>query len=274
MTKPFGALSPGRLASVLAGMGADGAEVVVRDGQTVTPGEPGRLREVAAELSRHGLTLGVVTTDLVRADATADAVLGGCADLGVPLVRLGWWRYDAAAGYQRILAGARRDLAGLAGLGRRHGVRLALQLHHGTIHPSAAHALRLTEELAVYLDPGNQAMEGSEHLPLSLDLLGDRVACVGVKNAAWRGPGLAWQPLADGGVVDWPATLRTLHERGYAGPLSLHAHYPTTDPVAAAGRDLAHLRATRKAERSVAIVAGGNQGAQAPGDEETKCSSI
>ena len=244
MTRPFGALTPGRLASALAGMGADGAEVVVRDGQTVPPAEPGRLREVATELTRHGLTLGVVTTDLVRADATADAVLGVCADLGVPLVRLGWWRYDAAAGYQRILDVARRDLAGLAGLGRRHGVRLALQLHHGTIHPSAAYALRLTGELAVYLDPGNQAMEGSEHLPMSLDLLGDRVACVGVKNAAWRGTGPAWQPLADeGGVVDWPATLRTLHGRGYAGPLSLHAHYPSTDPVADVGRDLAHLRA-------------------------------
>jgi sugar phosphate isomerase/epimerase len=243
MTKPFGALPAGRLAATLAALGADGAELVVRDGQTVTPGEPTRIKDVATELTRHGLQLGVVTTDLVRADDTADTILGVCAELGVPLVRLGWWRYDAALGYQRVLDTARRDLAALAGLGRRHGVRLALQLHHGTIHPSAAHALRLTEELPVYLDPGNQAMEGSEQLPMSLDLLGDRIACVGVKNAAWRGTGLAWQPLADGGgVVDWLATLGTLRERGHAGPLSLHAHYPTADPVADVGRDLAHLR--------------------------------
>lgn len=242
MTKPFGALPPGRLAETLAGLGADGAELVVRDGQTVTPTAPAGLRTAAEELSRHGLKLGVVTTDLVEPDATADTILGICADLGVPLVRLGWWRYDPAAGYHRILDRARRDLAGLAGLGRRHGVRLALQVHHGTIHPSAAHALRLSEELAIYLDPGNQAMEGSEHLPMSLDLLGDRVACVGVKNAAWREDRLAWQPLADGGVVNWDATLETLRERGYAGPLSLHAHYPTTDPVADVGRDLAYLK--------------------------------
>lgn len=242
MTKPFGALPPGRLAETLAALGADGAELVVRDGQTVAPAEPARLRAVAAELTRHGLRLGVVTTDLVEADATADGILGVCAELGVPLVRLGWWRYDAGAGYHHILDRARRELAALAGLGRRHGVRLALQLHHGTIHPSAAHALRLTEELAVYLDPGNQAMEGSEQLPMSLDLLGDRVACVGVKNVAWRDTGPDWQPLADGGVVDWPATLRTLRARGYAGPLALHAHYPTADPVADVGRDLAHLR--------------------------------
>jgi sugar phosphate isomerase/epimerase len=242
MTKPFGAMSPGRLAETLAVIGADGAELVVRDGQTVTPAEPARLRETAAELTRHGLHLGVVTTDLVEADDTADAILGSCADLGVPLVRLGWWRYDAATGYHRILDRARHDLAGLAGLGRRHGVRLALQLHHGTIHPSAAHALRLTEELAIYLDPGNQAMEGSEQLPMSLDLLGDRVACVGVKNAAWRDNRLAWQPLADGGVVDWDTTLCTLRRRGYPGPLSLHAHYPSADPAANLRRDLAYLR--------------------------------
>lgn len=243
MTKPFGALSPGRLAGTLAALGADGAELVVREGQTVTPAEPARLRAVAAELTRHGLSLDVVTTDLVRADGTAEEILGVCADLGVPLIRLGWWRYDAAEGYHHLLDRARRDLAALAGLGRRHGVRLALQLHHGTIHPSAAHALRLTEELAVYLDPGNQAMEGSEQLPMSLDLLGDRVACVGVKNAAWRDTGPAWQPLADGGMVDWPATLGTLRARGYAGPLALHAHYPMADPVAEVGRDLTHLRA-------------------------------
>jgi len=242
MTKPFGALSPGRLAETLATLGADGAELVVRDGQTVTPAGPARLREVAAELTRHGLRLGVVTTDLVEADDTADAILGGCAELGVPLVRLGWWRYDAAEGYHHIQDRARRDLAALAGLGRRHGVRLALQLHHGTIHPSAAHALRLTEELDVYLDPGNQAMEGSEQLPMSLELLGDRVACVGVKNVAWRDTGPEWQPLADGGVVDWPTTLRSLRAHGYTGPLALHAHYPMTDPVAAVGRDLAYLR--------------------------------
>ncbi|GAA3341337.1 hypothetical protein GCM10020358_32280 [Amorphoplanes nipponensis] len=149
MTGPLGALSPGRLAEVLATLGADGAELVVRAGQTVTPDEPGRLRDAARELARHGLRLGVVTTDLVAADDTADRILGRCAELGVPLVRLGWWRYDAATGYQHTLNRARRALAGLAGLGRRHGVRLALQLHHGTIHPSAAHALRLTEELAV-----------------------------------------------------------------------------------------------------------------------------
>ncbi|AGZ43483.1 hypothetical protein AFR_26105 [Actinoplanes friuliensis DSM 7358] len=250
MTKPFGELEPGRLAEILGGMSADGGEVVVRDGQTVTPGEPQRLLEVAKEFARHGLGIDVVTTDLVRADATADRVFGVCAEAGVPLVRVGWWRYDAGLGYQRIAAEARRELAALAALARRHHLRIALQLHHGTIHPSAAHALRLTEELAVYADPGNQVMEGREDLAMSLDLLGDRVACVGVKNAAWLGERLGWQPLADGGVLEWPDILRTLHQRGYDGPLSLHAHYPMTDPGATVARDLRHLREAISLSRS------------------------
>jgi sugar phosphate isomerase/epimerase len=245
MTKPFGTLAPGPLAETLAAMRADGGEVVVRDGQAVTPAEPARLHDVAKEFARQGLDLGVVTTDLVRADDSADRILGVCAAVGAPLVRVGWWRYDPDQGYRSILERARRDLAALTRLARVHGVRLALQVHHGTIHPSAAHALRLADgldDLACYADPGNQAMEGGEDWRMSLDQLAGRVACVGVKNAAWNGTRLAWQPLADGGVVEWPQTLRALRERGHAVPLSLHAHYPTADPAAAVARDLRYLR--------------------------------
>ena len=242
MTKPFGALSPGALADLVATMPVDGAEIVVRDGQTVTPAKPAQLRNVAQEFDRHGLGMDIVTTDVVTADATADRLFGMCADLGVPLVRLGWWRYDRREGYQRLRDRARRDLAGLAELAARHGVRPALQLHHGTVHPSAAHALHLIPDgVAIYADPGNQAMEGSESWDLTLDQLGERLACVGVKNAAPRDGGLQWQPLADGGVVDWPAALRTLRERNMDVPLSVHAHYAGADE-ASVRRDVRFLR--------------------------------
>jgi sugar phosphate isomerase/epimerase len=164
-------------------------------------------------------------------------------------VRTGFYRYDPDLGYHRLRVDGHAGLARLARLAARHGVRVAVQLHHGTIHPSAAHALRLIgdlDDVLVYADPGNQAKEGSEDWRLCLDLLGDRLACVGVKTAAWRqGPDgweCHWVPLADGGVVPWPRIVPGLRERGYTGPMSLHAHYPMAEPMAALHRDLACLR--------------------------------
>lgn len=246
-TKPLGAVGATRLADDLAELGADGADLVVRDGQTVAPDDPRGIGSVAAKLAANGLALPVVTTDLIEGDDTAERVLGACAEAGVPLARTGFYRYDPALGYARCLERARRGLADLAAIADRHGVRLAVQLHHVTIHPSAAHALRLIGDLDVlcYADPGNQAKEGSEDWRLTLDLLGDRLACMGVKNAAWRHGPQGWEctfvPLADG-LVRWPEIISGLRERAYAGPLSLHVHYPTDDPLAVLRRDLDHLR--------------------------------
>jgi sugar phosphate isomerase/epimerase len=247
-TKAFGAVSATELADDLAGLGADGADLVVRDGQVVTPAEPRGIGAVARALERNGLRLEVVTTDLIDGDATAEGIVAACAEAGVPLVRAGFFRYDPALGYGACLESARRGLARLARVAADHGVRLAVQLHHGTIHPSAAHTRTLIGDLdavAFYADPGNQAKEGSEDWRLGLDIMGDRLACMGVKNAAWqRGPDgwtCDWVPLADG-VVPWSKIIAGLRERWYPGPLSLHIHYPTPDLLAALRKDLAQLR--------------------------------
>ncbi|MEV0385552.1 sugar phosphate isomerase/epimerase [Nonomuraea sp. NPDC050643] len=248
-TKPFGPIDAARLAEAVASVGADGADLLVREGQTVGPGDPGDIALVAAELQRRGLTLDVVTTDLLDTGPDAERIVAACAEAGAPLMRVGFYRYDPAVGYRRQVEECRAALARLTRLAARHGVRLALQLHHGTIHPSASLALALAgdlDDVRFYADPGNQAKEGSEAWALNADLLGDRMACMGVKNAVWRSTAdgwvCEWGPFADGGVVPWPEILPGLRARGYTGPLSLHVHYPAADPVAAVRRDLGHLR--------------------------------
>jgi sugar phosphate isomerase/epimerase len=247
-TKPFGAIGIPELAAGLATLrklGALGVDLVVRDGQAVTPSSVERLGPLRNTLARNDITLDVATTDLLAADAEADRVLGACAAEGIGLVRAGFYRYDPTLGYRRCLAEARPRLAGLAELAAGHGVRLAVQLHHGTIHPSAAHVSPLVDglDVAVYADPGNQVKEGGEDWRLCLDLLGDRLSCVGVKNAAWHGSTVGWTPLADG-VVDWSARLAELRARSYDGPLSLHVHYPTNDVVGTLRSELTYLLKT------------------------------
>lgn len=249
-TKPFGRRDVGSLADAVAATGAEGADLVVRDGQTVTPDEPYRIGTVARALDARGLGLDVVTTDFLDAtDERADHVLGACADAAVGLVRVGFYRYDPVRGYRAGFDDARRGLSALAELGAHHGVRVALQLHHGTVHPSAGLALPLLaglDEVAVYADPGNQAKEGSEDWRLNLDLLGDRVACIGVKNAAWRETPQGWrcefQPFTAGGVVPWPDIAAGLRDRDYTGMLSVHVHHEVPDVVDAVRQDIAHLR--------------------------------
>ena len=243
-TKPFGPVAPGLLADRLAELGVAGADLVVREGQAVDPARPNEIVTFAEALARHGMRLDVVTTDLLTPDATAERIFAACAEANVGLVRAGFYRYDPTLGHRRCLEDARCGLGGLAELAARHGIRLALQLHHGTVHTSAAHAMMVLEGLdgvAVYADPGNQTKEGSEDWRMNLDLLGDRLACMGVKNSAWRDDKCDWVPLADG-TISWREILAGLAERGFTGPLSLHVHYPTADPVATLRTELEHLR--------------------------------
>lgn len=250
LTKPFGSTSIDRVADRLASLGVDGTDLLVRAGQAVTPSTPEDIVAAARTLERAGLGLDIVTTDLTAAGPEAERIIASCAEAGVPLVRIGFYRYPGHGDYTTHLDDARRRLAGLVDLAAAHGVRPALQLHHGTLHISAAHALRLLEghgDVLVYADPGNQAKEGSEDMRLGLDMLGvERIGCVGVKNAVWqrgaRGWECDWQPLADGGVVNWPEILPLLLRRGYRGPLSLHVHYPFGSLERVLQRDVNHLR--------------------------------
>lgn len=253
-TKPFGPVAPGALADRLAELEIAGADLVVREGQAVDPARPGGIVTFAEALAGNGMSLDVVTTDLLATGPVAEKILAACAEANVGLVRAGFYRYDPARGHRRCLEDARRGLGGLAELATQHGVRLAIQLHHGTLHASAAHALMVLNglpDVAVYADPGNQTKEGGEDWRLNLDLLGDRLACLGVKNSAWHrgedGWRCDWVPLKDG-TISWREILAGLAERGFAGPFSLHVHYPTTDPVATLRAELDHLRSLSESD--------------------------
>jgi sugar phosphate isomerase/epimerase len=233
-----------------------GVDLLVRAGESpVGPDDPAGVVAAVRRFAAAGLSVGQLTTDLIEPSAQARDLFAACAESGVPLVRTGFYRYDGATGYRPLLAEARRRLGGLAELAAACGVHLVVPLHHTTIHPSGALAAALVDGLdgvGLLADPGNQAKEGSEDHRLTLDLIGDRLACVGVKNAAWRraetGWECEWTPLADG-VVHWPEVLAELAGRGFRGPYTLHLFYPCADVPAAIRRDLSHLRTLLTAAR-------------------------
>jgi len=245
------------IADRTAALGFEGVDLLVRKGHAVDPERPEGVTAASRAFAQRRLTLKMVTTDLVDPDPGAGRLLEACAAAGARLVRIGFYHYTPELGYTRCLEDARRRLAGLAALAERSGLKLLVQLHHGTIHSSGALTAALLRGLesgvGTYLDPGNQVKEGWEDWRLTLDLIGEGLACVGVKNAGWvpAGNGEAgqrvwqarWVPVREG-LAPWPDILGHLARSRYRGLLSFHAPYEgqLAQVLAQAADDLAFAR--------------------------------
>ncbi|MBO0777596.1 MAG: sugar phosphate isomerase/epimerase, partial [Ktedonobacteraceae bacterium] len=240
-TKLFLQRSLDEIAVSARDLGFDGIDLLIRPGFHVEPDKPEGIPAAVRKLRDAGLAVPMATTDLTDPGGqTAETLLRMCADADVKLLRLGYWKYDPARGYQTCLDAARRDLDGLETLARKTGVRLAIQLHGGTIHSSGPLTAALLAghdpaHIGVYPDPGNQAVqEGREDWRLTFDVLWPWLCCIGVKNGAWhpaqRMPGgqrrwaSDWVGIADG-MVPWDGILGYLVQTGYDGLLSFHSHY-------------------------------------------------
>ena len=138
-------------------------------------------------------------------------------------------RYDGKTAFGPLWDRARRDYAEVARLAGDHGVKALVEIHHGTIVPSASATRRFLDDLdpasvgSIY-DPGNMVWEGHEQYRLALETLGPYLARVHAKNSGWRQVGqradgsLAWQaewlPL-DAGIVNYRELFATLRDVGY-----------------------------------------------------------
>jgi sugar phosphate isomerase/epimerase len=245
-TKLFRGRSLEEIGATARDLGFDGIDLLVRPGHQLEPDAPERIPAAVRLLEGAGLATPLVTTDLTDPAAfPAEAVFARCAEAGVRLLRLGYWRYDPARGYAACFDEARRHLDALEALARRAGLRLAIQLHGGTIHSSAPLAAALLDgrdpaQLGAYPDPGNQVVqEGREDWRLTFDLLRPWLCCVGVKNGGWSPAEIApsgqrrwrsdWLGLAEG-MVPWDEIVAQLRATGYAGLLSFHSHYEAPLP--------------------------------------------
>lgn len=233
----------GRIASELE---FDGIDLLIRAGWQVDPESPEQIAPAVRTLAAAGLPVPMATTDII--DCTTfpvERLFASCAEAGIGLIRLGFWKYDGSRDYQSCLSEARRQLADLADLAGKHGVRLALQLHGGTIHGSGAQAAAMLEGIdprlvGAYPDPGNQAVQdGRENWRFTFDILRPWLCCVGVKNGGWFPAELKpsgqrrwqsdWLGLADG-MVPWDDITAYLKQTGYDGLLTLHSHYAAPLP--------------------------------------------
>ncbi|MEO6845725.1 MAG: sugar phosphate isomerase/epimerase family protein [Chthoniobacterales bacterium] len=177
--------------------------------------------------------------------------------LGSPRLRIcGTW-YRAQANYHELYKTARADFSRAADLCKDAGVQGLLELHAGSLTPSASLAHRLLDGLdpkhmAVMYDPGNMAMEGFENWQMGCELLGPYLAYCHAQNArltargATESGGVLWQrdtAEMKAGFVNWITVFKAFKAVGYDGWVSNENHHiPTGCTPDQIRDDLAHLK--------------------------------
>lgn len=158
-------------------------------------------------------------------------------ELGAPSIRVGVPGYDRTESYGDLLAKARRYLDGVQELGKQYNIKGLVEIHMGNIAPSASLARRLVEgfdpeRIGVIHDAGNMVYEGFENYRMGLEVLGEYLGHVHVKNAVWQRSEAApqlprtslwnarWAPLREG-VADLGQLFADLRHIGYDGWLSI-----------------------------------------------------
>lgn len=259
-TKMFRGMDLEDIGSAASELGFDGIDLLIRRGHQVEPDAPDQIAMAVHQLEQHGLTVPMATMDLTDpARFQTEKLFAACADARIRTIRLGYWSYDPKIGYRVILDKARRDLDTLTQLARVAGVKLAIQLHGGTIHGSGSQTAILLQDhdplvLGAYPDPGNQVVQdGWEDWRFTFDVLKPWLCCVGVKNGFWFPAHLAdsgqrhwtsdWAGLSEG-MVPWDDIMTFLATTGYDGSLSFHSHYevPFEHVRQQTGLDLAYIR--------------------------------
>lgn len=187
----------------------------------------------------------------------AEPIMAAMADAGVHLVRVNAPPYDRQANYRTQFDLARAAYERIARLAARHGVRACVEQHHYNLTPSASACFRLVEHLdpahvGVIVNTGNVLVEGYEQFGMVVDLLGEYLAMIHVKNgilvpakttpAGHQRYEPLWGPL-DTGMINLDLLAQTLHHAPWSGWLILEdfSNRPTDIRLTEGARLLRHL---------------------------------
>lgn len=240
-TKIFTGCSSEEVGRTAKRLGFDGLDLAVRRGQCIEPDTARNTLPVALNMWRDmGISVPMVTLEGDFTDPAADgveAIYEACQAGAIPLVKLGYWRWQPGDNYWHKVGAIRRSLEGFAALGEKYGVCSLVHTHAGGHYGCNASAARQLvvgfnpRFIGAYIDPAHQALEG-EPVGMALGIAGEYLRMIGVKNvrhvSAEAQGRIAWQSewcLLNEGLVDWPHTISLITASEYSGPLSFHATY-------------------------------------------------
>lgn len=242
-SKHFQSMDADQLGRTLKDFGVDGVDLTTRRGGHVEPERvKGDLPAFQQALAAHDIKVSMLTTSVTGADEPhATDVIETAGQLGIPYIKLGYWRYREFGTYRQKAAEVEAGLKSLEPVLKQHGVKAGFHTHSGPcMGLNANFVMRLIEDrdpdtIGLYYDAGHCTVEGAElGWMMGLDLAADRLFMVAVKDLAFfymggpTAPRKGWRlqmvPL-DAGLTDWPAFIKCLKAMDFQGPISFHSEY-------------------------------------------------
>lgn len=195
-----------------------------------------RADEVKSVLSEYGLEIPVLASACQANDLQQVKLLAeGAKAVGCPAIRLSCRGYNGTINYHAIYAEAVIDYQKALEITRDYGVKVLVEMHGGTIHPSASLAYRIasnfdSSHIGVIYDPQNMVKDGFETIQMALELLGGYLAHIHAGahrpipgnpddkgNVKWSWQGCRFSE----GLYDFPKMVDSLRKLGYTGFISV-----------------------------------------------------
>jgi sugar phosphate isomerase/epimerase len=246
-------LSYDQLADAIADIGFDGIEATVRRGGKIEPDKAvDELPKLVDALAKRNLKVTMITTDVLRADQPNTVpVLRTAAKLGIPLYRMGFYKYDLKKPVMEQLQAIGPALKELAALNRELGIQAVYQNHSGAEHVGSMlwdfHSQLQgipKEQIALAFDIRHATIEAGLSWPTVYNAMRPRIGAVYVKDFDWVGRSAEHVPLGKGRVDR--AFFSRLQADQFKGPISLHVEYlgggTTQENLYALRRDFGVLR--------------------------------
>ncbi|GAE94308.1 xylose isomerase domain protein TIM barrel [Gracilibacillus boraciitolerans JCM 21714] len=193
------------------------------------------IEEIKKMSEQYGIKTLSITPYLQDNIKDTEKVLAVAQKFNASFIRLGVPKYDRNEDFNQLFKNAKEYLKQAEKLCKQYGVKGLIETHHNTIVASASAAIRLLDGLdpqhvGVLYDPGNMVHEGYENHLLGLQLLGDYVAHVHMKNAAWviddstKSDEVNWHvnwESIEKGIVNWDQVIKDLSTVGYDGYIGI-----------------------------------------------------
>ncbi len=241
-SKMFADRDAAALVELAADLGLDGYDLAVRPGHPVNPDNVStELPRLVKTLRDAGYDIPMISreTDLLMPDhPTAEPTIAAMAEAGVPLLKLGYFRYNPAEDdYLARVAEVRKAFEGWQALAMKYKVKVCYHTHSGNCMgangAAMAHLLEGFDprHVGAYLDPGHLQRVG-ESFPMAVGMVRPYLSVIGLKDtlvvrAEQEDHGVAkwsWEPAGQG-LVDWTGVFATLKEAAFDGPLTVHCEF-------------------------------------------------